>query len=116
LLPQCYEIRALDGTFKYIEDVLDEIKPTETFASSNITYGVDFTRKFIPANPDSDFNFGQTRYYLGKNINNTSKEMRVLFLGEICPKSQGTKLSAKGNHYDGKEGKVFFENFVQIIT
>ena len=117
LLPECYETRALDGTFEVIENMLrDDIKPTETFASGNITYGVDFTRKFIPAKPDSGFDFGQTRYYLGKNTNNSSKEMKVLFFGEICPNSQGTKLSAKGNHYDGREGKVCFQNFVQILT
>ena len=87
-----------DDLYDYIEKRLLSLDPNMTMALGSLTYHSDFHPHFFP--PEKDGGFGKMLYK--RSLTDGKDEADVLglvFIGEICPSTYGTAISAEGNHY-----------------
>ncbi|KAF9031623.1 hypothetical protein BJ165DRAFT_1572052 [Panaeolus papilionaceus] len=91
-----------EGFYNELESQLQVLDPDSSLMLGNLTYGIDFEACYYL--PKYKGAFGKTLF---KHItpgssseanNNSSQEMSLIMIGEVCPSAYRTALSAKGNY------------------
>ncbi|KAF7771018.1 hypothetical protein Agabi119p4_6992 [Agaricus bisporus var. burnettii] len=103
--PLSYASRLNDGFYDTLYKKFQAFKDNEQFMFGNMFYGFDgdekatFTPSYEAGNPSASKSFGRTTY-IDKR---TKEELNLIVFGEVDEPSNGTCISARGNHLAPKQ-------------